>query len=753
MDANGMGSIEGGNRANPKAGKWKRWARDGSRYVSKMETKTQLGKRACRTVDVQAAKRGRMEDEDSEKMGGIRKPRLQMDNFRSALDDCGLGDMGFLGPAFRWCNERGGSEMVHERLDCGVCNFQWRNIFLDATVSHLVFWKSDHRPLLLDVVRRVQLTNRQTKGGTRHFHFKECWTDQKECEGVIKKAWRCGNDGKGLGGVVWWLISIDVQRGCRGGMLVKDTRISENNKSMLDAAFTAEKVRKALFDMHPSKALGIDERMSHFRPISLCNVLYNIIAKAIANRLRLVLGDVISKTHRAFIPGRLITDNAIVGFECMHALKRKKKGKTGAMALKLDMSKAYNRVEWPFLASDRDCRAIKLVLECYTRALGQEVNFHKSAMCVSSKVSRYRADRMARIIGVQLVGCNERYLGLPSFAVLKNCYFPDCSVMQANCGKSCSFLWRSFMWGMDLLKAGARWRMGNGESIFIYKDQRFPRPSTFKPITHSRLDQNAKPEDAQLILALPQSQSVSLDSFMWHYDKMGTYSVKSGYHLGLSLSSETSFSGLDSEESWWKFLWCIQILAKVFCVLRNLNYLCMVLWRSWFRCNGMIRQNKLIDVSEVMPWASYYIAEYKRASNRDIGDNGKGRQLSMKWCPPIAGKFKMNTDAAIQAEMGINMAKDVGLWPSEVEVDAQNIVHLIESSVIPFSKIGLVIKDIKLFLENFPTDSVAFVPRSANMVAHHLAKLGLSVNNDCFWLEECPSMVVPFVLGDCPSLI
>ncbi|KAK3228183.1 hypothetical protein Dsin_008045 [Dipteronia sinensis] len=86
-------------------------------------------------------------------------------------------------------------------------------------------------------------------------------------------------------------------------------------------------------------------------------------------------------------------------------------------------------------------------------------------------------------------------------------------------------------------------------------------------------------------------------------------------------------------------------------------------------------------------------------------------------------------------------------------MDVQNVVQLIDSPDTLLSEIGLVIKDIKLVLEICHACSVAFVPRSANMVAHHLAKLGLSVDNDCFWLEDCPSRVVPFVLGDCPFLM
>lgn len=67
-----------------------------------------------------------------------------------------------------------------------------------------------------------------------------------------------------------------------------------------------------------------------------------------ANRLRLILGDITSEEHSAFVLGKLITDNVPIGYECIHYL-RKKKGKSRACAIKLDMAKAYDRVEWYYM--------------------------------------------------------------------------------------------------------------------------------------------------------------------------------------------------------------------------------------------------------------------------------------------------------------------------------------------------------------------------------------------------------------------
>ncbi|CAA7024805.1 unnamed protein product [Microthlaspi erraticum] len=90
------------------------------------------------------------------------------------------------------------------------------------------------------------------------------------------------------------------------------------------------------------------ERITQFRPISLCNVLFKLITKVMVMRLKSLMPKLIGPAHSSFIPERLSVDNIVVVQEAVHSMRRKK-GKKGWMLLKLDLEKAYDRVRWDFL--------------------------------------------------------------------------------------------------------------------------------------------------------------------------------------------------------------------------------------------------------------------------------------------------------------------------------------------------------------------------------------------------------------------
>ncbi|PRQ19531.1 putative RNA-directed DNA polymerase [Rosa chinensis] len=91
------------------------------------------------------------------------------------------------------------------------------------------------------------------------------------------------------------------------------------------------------------------DQIGQFRPISLCNFSYKVLSKVLANRLRSILPSLISFNQAAFVHDRQIQDNIIVAHEVFHYLKNKRSGIDFDMGLKIDMNKAYDRIEWDFL--------------------------------------------------------------------------------------------------------------------------------------------------------------------------------------------------------------------------------------------------------------------------------------------------------------------------------------------------------------------------------------------------------------------
>ena len=119
--------------------------------------------------------------------------------------------------------------------------------------------------------------------------------------------------------------------------------VSEAVLSCLNSGTLLKSINHTFITLIPK--VNNPETVMEFRPISLCNVIYKIISKAIANRLKPFLNSIVSEAQSAFTADRIITDNILIAFESLHYMKTQILGREGFMALKLDMSKAYDRVE------------------------------------------------------------------------------------------------------------------------------------------------------------------------------------------------------------------------------------------------------------------------------------------------------------------------------------------------------------------------------------------------------------------------
>ncbi|RVW83364.1 LINE-1 reverse transcriptase-like [Vitis vinifera] len=136
-------------------------------------------------------------------------------------------------------------------------------------------------------------------------------------------------------------------------------RLNNCEAEGLEIPFSEGEVFVALSDLGKDKAPGPDgftmasvpkrggaEDLKDFRPISLVGSLYKLLAKVLANRIKKVMGKVISESQNAFVEGRQILDAVLIANE---AVDSRLKDNVGGVLCKLDIEKAYDRVSWSFL--------------------------------------------------------------------------------------------------------------------------------------------------------------------------------------------------------------------------------------------------------------------------------------------------------------------------------------------------------------------------------------------------------------------
>ncbi|XP_060170402.1 uncharacterized protein LOC132601318 [Lycium barbarum] len=177
-----------------------------------------------------------------------------------------------------------------------------------------------------------------------------------------------------------------------------DTSITEEENNFMCSIPEDEEIKGVVFSIDPNSAAGLDGYNGHFyhatwniiqlevcnfvkafftgtfltkyythtnlvlipkvpspttldqlRPISLCNVSNKIISKILSTRIATLLPKLISDNQSGFVKGRLITENILLTQEIVHGMKQANQG--GNIIIKLDMSKAYDKLSWSFLTA------------------------------------------------------------------------------------------------------------------------------------------------------------------------------------------------------------------------------------------------------------------------------------------------------------------------------------------------------------------------------------------------------------------
>lgn len=158
-------------------------------------------------------------------------------------------------------------------------------------------------------------------------------------------------------------------------------------------------------------------------------------------------------------------------------------------------------------------------------------------------------------------------------SIMRAKYFPNSSFLNASLGHNPSYVWRSLIWGRELLKNGLRWRVGSGSAIRAFLDPWFMRPITFKLITipdshyenltvanlrtttgdwnWNLIKECFWPIDHNEFRKFSIQALNGRDMIIWHYSPNGV-SVKSGYHLAMNDGIEGSEGQMGGNSKFFK---------------------------------------------------------------------------------------------------------------------------------------------------------------------------------------------------------
>lgn len=128
-------------------------------------------------------------------------------------------------------------------------------------------------------------------------------------------------------------------------MLAHDFTIAV--QSVFKFGFLPKGINSTILDLIPKKADSME--MREYRPISCCNVLYKVVSKILANRLKQILPRIISENQSAFVKGRMLMENVILASELVKDYH--KESISPRCVMTIDISKAFDSVQWSFLVN------------------------------------------------------------------------------------------------------------------------------------------------------------------------------------------------------------------------------------------------------------------------------------------------------------------------------------------------------------------------------------------------------------------
>lgn len=197
---------------------------------------------------------------------------------------------------------------------------------------------------------------------------------------------------------------------------------------------------------------------------------------------------------------------------------------------------------------------------------------------------------MALVFGISAFSTKHFWLSRPgaSLRLLKSKYFPHGNLTDTAFPKVTSPSWQGIQHGLDLLKEGIIWRVGSGSKIQIWRDNWVPRGNLkiSAPVVWSRLRRVADliipgtnlwneplirslffPFDADEILKIRLPPPKTNDFIAWHFEKTGSFSVRSAYRLALNLKQNLSASGTsaapDGHRNLWRLIWRAPVPPKI----------------------------------------------------------------------------------------------------------------------------------------------------------------------------------------------